>query len=227
MSSRARRLTVATATPVTSWLDTFSDGIVPASGRRPAQRVTGVSAPAMPMLAAPAAAPASQPTQEQEIFAKAFAQGERAGVAAAQQQSAALAKQLASTLEDLTRVRAEMIRHTERQMVQLAIAVARRVVHREVALNPELLLAMMHVALDRLSDAARVTVRLNPADHQTVMAAQAGTPPSTHVTLSADSRVPRGGCMVESEYGDIDAGVDAQIQEIARALLGEGDGGRA
>jgi flagellar biosynthesis/type III secretory pathway protein FliH len=39
--------------------------------------------------------------------------------------------------------------------------------------------------------------------------------------VTADPRVPRGGCKVESEYGDIDAGVDAQIQEIARALLGD------
>jgi flagellar biosynthesis/type III secretory pathway protein FliH len=33
--------------------------------------------------------------------------------------------------------------------------------------------------------------------------------------------VGRGGCRVESEYGEIEAGVDAQIQEIARALLGD------
>jgi flagellar biosynthesis/type III secretory pathway protein FliH len=69
-----------------------------------------------------------------------------------------------------------------------------------------------------------VTVRLNPADHQSVSAALADAPTSEQVTLTADARVPRGGCKVESEYGDIDAGVDAQIQEIARALLG-GDGG--
>jgi flagellar biosynthesis/type III secretory pathway protein FliH len=80
---------------------------------------------------------------------------------------------------------------------------------------------MMRVALERVSDAARVTVRLNPADHQSVTAALADAPTSEQVTLAADARVPRGGCKVESEYGDIDAGVDAQIQEIARALLGD------
>jgi flagellar assembly protein FliH len=108
-------------------------------------------------------------------------------------------------------------------MVQLALAVARRVVHREVSLDPQVLMTMMRVALERVSDAARVTVRLNPADHQSVTAALNGTATSDQVTLAADGRVPRGGCRVESEYGDVDAGVDAQIQEIARALLG-GDG---
>jgi flagellar assembly protein FliH len=173
----------------------------------------------------PALGHASAPvaTPQEDLFAKGFAEGQRAAATAAQQETAALAKKLATTLDDLMRVRNEMIRHTEKQMVQLALAVARRVVHREVSLDATVLVTMMRVALERVSDAARVTVRLNPADHQAVGAALADAATSDQVTLLADARVPRGGCKVESEYGDIEAGVDAQIQEIARALLG-GDG---
>jgi len=229
MSSRARRLTVATATSVTPWIEAITDGSVPASGRRAASIVSGGAVPPTAALVqAPGQAPVSgSQTQEREIFAKGFAEGERAGAAAAQAQSAALAKELARSLEDLTRVRADMIRHTEKQMVQLALAVARRVVHREVSLDPNLLLAMMRVALDRLSDAARVTVRLHPADHQGAIAALAGQESHSHVTLNADPRMPRGGCRVESDYGDIEAGVDGQIQEVARALLGDDRGAAA
>jgi len=209
----------AAAAPVASWLEIVAEGAVSASGRRAAQRVAG--GPAAPALG-PAATPVPQQQQE-DLFAKGFAEGQRAGVAATQQETAALAKKLAATLDDLMRVRNEMIRHTEKQMVQLALAVARRVVHREVSLDPQVLMTMMRVALERVSDAARVTVRLNPADHQSVTAALKDSAASDQVTLAADGRVPRGGCRVESEYGDVDAGVDAQIQEIARALLG-GDG---
>lgn len=222
MSSRARRLALSTsaavATPVASWLEAVVEGAVPATGRRPAQRVSGAAAaPALTPIGG-TAAPAAPPTED--LFAKGFAEGQRAGAAAAQQETAALAKKLAATLDDLMRVRNEMIRHTEKQMVQLALAVARRVVHREVSLDAQVLVTMMRVALERVSDAARVTVRLHPADHESVVAALAGTPANDQVTLAADARVPRGGCRVESEYGDVDAGVDAQIQEIARALLG-------
>jgi flagellar assembly protein FliH len=231
MSSRARRLAVetatATATPVASWLEAVVEGAVPAAGRRPAQRVSGPGA--LPVIgpSSPATPPMSAAAQEQEIFARGFAQGEKAGAAAAQQETAALAKKLATTLDDLMRVRNEMIRHTEKQMVQLALTIARRVVHREVSIDANLLVTMMRVALERVSDAARVTVRLNPVDHQSVISGQAGAAASEQVTLTADGRIPRGGCRVESEYGEIDAGVDAQIQEIARALLGGDDGARA
>ena len=229
MSSKARRLEVSAATaavaPVASWLEAIADGAVPASGRRAAQRVAPGVAATMPALGAAPAPVAVTPAQiEQEIFAKGFAQGQQSAAAVAQQETAALAKKLAATLDDLMRVRNEMIRHTERQMVQLALAVARRVVHREVSIDPTALVTMMRVALERVSDSARVTVRLHPADHQSIAAALAEAGTSEQVTVTTDARLARGACRIESEYGDIDAGVDAQIQEIARALLGEGKG---
>lgn len=227
MSSRARRLTAVATAPVASWLEAVADGAVPAAGRRAAQRVAPGAAPAAPVLGgggAPVPAPATPAQVEQEIFAKGFAQGQQAGAAAAQQETAALAKKLAASLDDLMRVRNEMIRHTEKQMVQLALAVARRVVHREVSIDANALVTMMRVALERVSDSARVTVRLNPVDHQSVAAALTAAGTSDQVTTAPDARLPRGACRIESDYGDIDAGVDAQIHEIARALLGESKG---
>ena len=226
MSSKARRLAVSSSTasalPIASWLEAVADGVVPASGRRPAQRVAPAAAALLTAMAGPGVPqPPSAAQLEEEIYARGFAAGQQAAATATQQDTAALARKLAATLDDLVRVRDQMIRHTEKQMVQLALAVARRVVHREVSLDANVLVTMMRVALERVSDAARVSVRLNPADHQAVTAALADAPTSDQVTVTADPRVPRGGCKVESEYGDIDAGVDAQIQEIARALLGE------
>src|SRR6185503_17632701 len=95
---------------------------------------------------------------EREAFAKGYEQGERAGAEAAAQRGEAILRRLTQTVEELTTLRAEMIHQTERQMVQLALAIARRIVHREVSLNQDLLIAMARVALDRLGDSAQVTV---------------------------------------------------------------------
>src|SRR5689334_9388739 len=103
MSSRARRLemaaTPAGVLPVVSWLETVADGAVPAAGRRAAQRVTAGAAAAVlpPLNVGPASTP--PPAQlEQEIFAKAYAQGQQAGAAAVHQETAQLAQKLAATL---------------------------------------------------------------------------------------------------------------------------------
>jgi len=158
---------------------------------------------------------------ERDAFSKGFAQGERAGGEAAAQRAEAMLRRLTETLEELTTLRQQMIHETERQMVQLALAIARRVMHREVSIDQDLLIAMARVALDRLGESAQVTVRLSPEDFEATAAVRSAQWTGTHVTVVADARVGRGGCRVESEFGAMDAGVDGQIQEIARALLGE------
>jgi flagellar assembly protein FliH len=158
---------------------------------------------------------------ERDAFAKGFAQGERAGAEAARERGEAMLRRLTQTLEELTTVRAQMIHQTERQMVQLALAVARRIVHREVSLDQDLLIAMARVALERLGESAEVTVRLHPEEFEAISASRAADWTGTSVKVVADARVGRGGCRVESDFGMLDAGIDAQIQELARALLGE------
>ncbi len=183
----------------------------------------GLLPPAAHVAQAPQASQAQLDELEREAFAKGFAQGERSGQEAADQRGEAMLRRLTETLQELTQLRSQMIHQTERQMVELAVAVARRVVHREVSLDPDLLVAMARVALERLGDAARITVRLNPDDYQSTGAARVAQLTASNVTVVADGRIPRGGCRVESEMGILDAGIDAQIQEIAQALLGRSE----
>jgi flagellar assembly protein FliH len=170
----------------------------------------------------PAASQQHLAALERDAFAKGFAQGERAGLEAAAKRGDAMLRRLTQTLEEMTDLRARMIRETEQQMVTLALAVARRVIQREISLDRDLLIAIARVALDRLGDDAKISVRLNPDDHAATEAARTAAWTGTHVTVVADPRVPRGGCRIESDFGALDAGVDAQIQELAHALLGDG-----
>ena len=158
---------------------------------------------------------------EREAFAKGFAQGEHAGADAANQRGEAMLYRLTQTLEELTQVRSQMILQTERQMVQLALAIARRVVQREVSLDADLLIAMARVALERLGEMAQVKVRLHPDDYEAAGAARVAQLAGSNVMVLADAHLSRGACRIESDMGILEAGVDAQLQEIARALLGE------
>jgi flagellar assembly protein FliH len=161
---------------------------------------------------------------ERDAFAKGFAQGELSGAEVAGQRGEMMLHRLTQTLEELTQVRAQMIHQTERQMVQLAMGIARRVVHREVTLDPDLLIAMARVAMERLGETAQVKVRLHPDDYAAAGAARVAELAGSNVMILADAHLSRGGCRIESDMGFLDAGVDAQLQEIARALLGEDEG---
>ncbi len=214
MSSRARRIDAAGAHPF-SWTG------APTTEPLASKPSAAGAPPARTGDEERAALEARLAALERDAFSKGFAQGERAGGEAAAQRGEAMLRRLTETLEELTTLREQMIHQTEGQMVQLALAIARRIVHREVSIDQDLLIAMARVALGRLGDSAQVTVRLSPQDFEATAAARSAQWTGTHVTVVADARVGRGGCRVESEFGAMDAGVDAQIHEIARSLLGE------
>jgi flagellar assembly protein FliH len=215
MSSRARRIDGAsTAVSSFPWGGHAAAELTsPAAVHQPAYDLETVAMQNEAHLAA----------LEREAFAKGFAQGERAGAEAAGQRGEATLHRLTDTLSELTTVRAEMIHQTERQMVHLALAIARRILHREVSLDPDLLLAMARVALERLGETARVTVRLHPEDYAAAGAARVAGFTSSNVTIVEDARLSRGACRVESDMGLLDVGIDAQLQEVGRALLGAED----
>jgi flagellar assembly protein FliH len=129
-------------------------------------------------------------------------------------------RRVAQTIEELGGLRQSLIQETEREMVQLALTLARRVVHREVTLDPELAAALAHVALDRLGTTTPATIRLNPEDYTIVAqdGARWGTAP---VTVVPDPSISRGGCLVESAFGSVDATIERQFDELSRALFGE------
>ena len=159
---------------------------------------------------------------EHEAFTKGFAHGEREGLAAAAKKSEALIARLSGTIDDIAALRAGMLHKTERDVVRMALAIAERVIHRALDVDPELLLAMSRVAIDRLGDGIAATIHLHPDDHRAMMAVRAKHPESvpSAVAIQPDLTVPRGGCIVRSEFGVIDLGIDAQVAELSRALLG-------
>lgn len=159
---------------------------------------------------------------ERDAFAKGFAQGERAGAEAAATRAETVLRRLAQTIEELQRLRGDILQKSEREVVRLAVAIAKRVVHREVSLDPELLTAMARVALDRLGESASATIRLHPEDFAATTAGRHGGPHDAGpIRVVADPTVRRGGCHVHSDFGLIDVSPDAQIAELATALLGD------
>jgi flagellar assembly protein FliH len=158
---------------------------------------------------------------EREAFTKGYAQGERAGLEAGGKRAEAMLRRVAQTLEELGGLRQTLIHETERQMVQLALALARRVVHREVTLDPDLAAALAHVALDRLGTTTPATIRLNPEDY-TIVARDGERWGSVAVTVVPDPSISRGGCLVESDFGSVDATIERQFDELSRALIGDG-----
>jgi flagellar assembly protein FliH len=177
-----------------------------------------------PITALPAHPVADRAAVEREAFAKGFAQGESAGKEAAAARGEAMLRRLALTIDEMVVLRAEMIQRTERQLVQLAVAIARRITLRELTIDPTLLSAMARVALDRLGETSSATIRLHPDDYRAITAPGQDDATTGSVHVVADPAIAPGGCVVQADLGLIDVGLDAQLNEISGALSGGADG---
>jgi flagellar assembly protein FliH len=214
MLSRARRVEAEQGVKRFDWPQATGAAPVIGSNRARASLetdvATGVTTPTQ----------LSTETAERDAFAAGYGHGEKAGFEAGAQRAEAMLRRLATTIEELTSVRRTIVASTERDMVQLSLAIARRIVQREVTIDHDLVLTIARVALERLGGSATATIRLNPNDYAAVNAR--GDEWAGRVTIVPDDSVGRGGCKVESDVGFIDATVDAQFNQIANELLGTG-----
>lgn len=159
---------------------------------------------------------------EKEAYEKGFAEGQKAGSEVGEKMADALLQQYSASLNALNSLRSELFTTSEREVIRLALEIARKIVKREVAIDEELILALVKVALDRVADQALITVRVNPKDYHAIERhrADAGTGAlSESVKLVEDPLIARGGCIVETESGTIDARIEEQLREIERGFF--------
>jgi flagellar assembly protein FliH len=158
---------------------------------------------------------------ERQAFETGYAKGQKVAELEAVRQIEATTRQLAGTIQEIAALRVGVMRRAERELVHLAVAMAERIVRREIHIDPDLLLVIARVAIDRLGERAVAVVHLNPADHALVSktALEAGGA----LEIVADADVPRGGCRIHSAFGEVDSGIDAQIRELSRELIGGDD----
>jgi flagellar assembly protein FliH len=103
-----------------------------------------------------------------------------------------------------------------------ATALARQVVRGELAARPEQVAVVAQEALETLLLSARhITVRVHPDDHALVAQGAADTLAARGARLLADAAIERGGCVVESDIGIIDASIETRWRRAAAALGSE------
>lgn len=127
----------------------------------------------------------------------------------------------ASTLAAAALERDRILAAVDREVAELAIDVARKVLGRHLETFPAAVVDLVARGLAGARGRREVLVRVHPEDAAAVRAAEgdlAGRLARSPLGIREDPSVPRGGAVVETEGGRIDAGVEAQLEEIARAI---------
>lgn len=125
-------------------------------------------------------------------------------------------------LVDMARVeRHKLMESAEPELVRLAVGIAERVLHQQIALDRGVVVEMAKVAIGRLVEKESVTVRVNPGDLERMKEHRdelLNNGEIKNFRVVEDQRVDRGGVVVETDGGTIDARISTQVNEAKRVL---------
>src|SRR5487761_1607784 len=122
------------------------------------------------------------------------------------------------TCEEFGKERRRYFAGVEAEVVKLALAIAARVLHREVKIEPLLLTAAVRVALEQVADHSTTILRVPVAEvewWQEALVAEA----RSEVQLTGDDRLEAGECVLETNVGRVELGVNAQMVEIEKGFF--------
>lgn len=159
---------------------------------------------------------------EQEAYQKGFSEGEKQGREAGLKEMEPSAQILRQLLEEVGSLRQRIWERSENDLVELSLAIAKGILHREVVLDPEVIVGVAREALKNVGAGEWVKVRVNPADMETLIAQRGKlldpSEGTRNLQIEEDGLIARGGCLVESSLGEADARIERQIEVLESAF---------
>ncbi|RJQ82967.1 MAG: flagellar protein export ATPase FliI [Desulfobacteraceae bacterium] len=159
---------------------------------------------------------------EAEAFEQGKLQGRNQTLALEQDQMAALGELLSQARTLLADQQIQIRVNCEENTVRLALALARGIVAHQIGHQPDLADKIIRRAVEMAAGRECMKIKANPGDCETIRRTLQSMVPDVDswnmVQISADPNLQKGGCVIETEFGVIDARIDQQIAAFAHSL---------
>ncbi|MBP1624057.1 MAG: yscL [Acidobacteria bacterium] len=189
------------------WMDLAS---IPTTAPGKAPVGTGIDTPNLDLAAV-----------EKAAYENGLLEGGKMAMAAAERNVESVMKRFADSIGEIQKLRSSLHAQAEREVVKLALAVAKKIVHREIMVDRDIVQTLVHVALSHVSEKAAVTICLNPDDYGYMLERRADVCQSEgrDISLVADKSIERGGCLIQTNCGDIDARIEEKFREVEHSFF--------
>ena len=131
---------------------------------------------------------------------------------------------LMSAVEGVQAKRSELLAAAERDLVRLAVAIAGKIVKKEVRSSGEIVQENVRRAVELSVNRQSLRILVHPGDLEAIERLfpdlRRGFADLTEVSIEGSATVDRGGCIVSTREGQVDATIATQLEEIERGLLG-------
>jgi len=158
--------------------------------------------------------------REKQAFERGLKEGEGHAAKAFDQHLLAARAAIGRALEEFKTQRDAYFSRVEPEVVQLALSIARKILHREAQMDPLLLTGMVHVALEKLDQGTRVRLRAHPDEvhfWNRYFSESQALPLAPEIV--GDTSLQHGECALETEIGHTQISLDTQLKEIEQGFF--------
>ena len=162
---------------------------------------------------------------ESEAHARGFAEGLRAGADEERRRLSGAMEAVTNCVRELDRLKKSCLEENEERMLDLVFSVTEKVINREISTNREIVHGVLRSAIEQVVDKEGIIVRLNPEDYQYMMEMNPGligvVDDIRNMSIVEDSSIRRGGVVIDTSSGEVDARLEQQLHEVRKAVSGK------
>jgi len=126
---------------------------------------------------------------------------------------------IAEAVASFSQQRTEYFARVEAEVVQLALAIAAKILHREAQVDPMLVASLVRVAIDKLREGTAVTVRVGLGRAPRWKDYFARQTMEARITVVEDPSLSDNDCLLETELGVANFGLDTQLKEVEQGFF--------
>jgi len=152
---------------------------------------------------------------ESQAYNLGYDQGHKDGEELGRRQFEVGLQHLEKFMESFKKQTAGLSSSYEAQMLQVSLLVARVIIEKEITDDDGLIARILKKALDKTVEGSTITVHLNPRDFENLgedFLSRLSTPGGNRLELRPDTKVSRGGCIMETDFGLVDASLESRWQ---------------
>jgi flagellar assembly protein FliH len=116
-------------------------------------------------------------------------------------------------------------KENEKEIIRLAVAIASEIINKELSVSEDIVYEITRKAIEKSTEKSKMNICVNPDDYEYLKSCHDKLMDEfksvNMISFTADRRISRGGCVIETSSGSVDARVEQQIELTEKELLDE------
>jgi flagellar assembly protein FliH len=159
--------------------------------------------------------------REREAYEKGFEQGQKDGLVLGKRRMEETRRQMGDLLIELGGLKRKAYREAEEEVLQLSVEIARKIMREEIKTDPTLISRTVRAAIGFLVNKSRVRILVSSEDSrqiQDVLSQFSDAGQIEGFEIVEDGSVAKGGCILETGFGRVNATLEDQLAELRNEL---------